>query len=202
MDLRIRVLGATALLVGACGGPQPGDFVIVGEPINGVEPQAARYAIFDESESQIDVDSDGTAEDVTTVLVLVSDHEDLCGELADDPEAVATASDITYVTLNARLVRAAGLDGLVAGASLVSGSGNGPLDDRVSFQFTAVAGGVVQADIYGPAVVVDVTRFDGDALGFDFSGTLTDDYTDPTAVGTVDLALGGTGVEATRCAAF
>ena len=40
MDLRIRVLGATALLVGACGGPQPGDFVIVGEPINGVEPQA------------------------------------------------------------------------------------------------------------------------------------------------------------------
>jgi len=175
--------------------------------VNGVNPNAARFAIFDSDVSIGDVDGDATDDAVTTLQVVVSDRETLCADLAgvNDFYGLGTITAAFTFAIHTALGTSAGATAPI----VLTGDG---ADELVDMGVLVMEDGTVLADTFGDGrATFGIDALDGAELSGDASGSMTLDFsgqapfdTDVDADGTddataIDVAISGTFHRATRC---
>lgn len=188
---------ALGLLAVGCG-----DVKVDMDDVNGANANDAKFAIFADTVVATDFDLDGVADlDLSTLLVTISDQEDLCDQLEADPEAVNNLDDVQAVSILVLKIDEIGAGGFAAGDSLTS---NITIFETL---FAPAAGNVfVEGNVLvreGGADVINATGLGladlanfgdgalnlddfaaGEALSGDFSVTLAADVADPAAADT------------------
>jgi hypothetical protein len=188
----------TGLLAVGCGEKPP----IIDEPqaaiiiddINGLNPKDAKFAIFNNVTEPTDIDGDGVNDfDATSLVLIASDQEDLCGALTADPNALDNLPDIQAVQITA--VR---FDTLGQGIGFAEGDitankglfellfGDVVAGDTVLFSGVTIrVGGVEKVQALDDGVfevgkgVLDLKSFEpGVEVSADFTGILTQEVAD------------------------
>jgi hypothetical protein len=182
-------IAAISLLAVGCGK----DAKIKVDDINGLNPKDAKFAVFNSTVAPQDIDGDQVDDfDVTTLSLIASDQEDLCGALAADPDALTNLPDVQAVSIAAVQLAELGQGKDFAEGDLKGNAGifdlflGGAAGDTVLFSAVTIrVGGVnkVQALDDGLFAVSDgvlsINKFEpGAEISADFTATLTSETAD------------------------
>jgi hypothetical protein len=198
---------ATSLLAVGCGQ----EAKIKVDDINGLNPKDAKFAIFNNITGPTDIDGDGVNDfDVTSLVLIASDQEDLCGALTADPDAIANLPDIQAVQIIAARFDTLGQGVDFAEGEIAANKGLFELlfgvvvpGDTILFSAVSIrVGGVDKVQALDDGLfaasdgVIDLKSFEaGVEVSADFIGTLTQEVADETLF---DTDTDGDGINDTQ----